>query len=753
MDDDSNLDYEMEPQAALAGFHPSAEEAMDELNSEGMAMSEVNLRSEATDKSGIDVDFYDPASQQQTQAHTPALDAPLAPIETEEIVDVLAAPTKDPIAIAGTEKLDFDAVQALQKAATSADTHARTSSNAMGPDTATKGADQLVSMEHAEEAEEEVDELHPEEDSSISQNGAASATYPHQEDQPVSGGEVQPNGEENENGDLSGLDTYAQYDTEDVQDAAVRISFHGQDFVMWSAADIPSFLASAVAVDAVDPSDDLEEVVQIEAPALDVSKDVLQQPLDSLFAGLRQKSALGEFLDESHELHIAFPDLELDVAEDNLYCRELTLDDLLQLHYGLGLPTSLHIQVSERPRFITKYNELAQHVASLIGNELQHSSDDEEEAANSARPQSHSRKTANPLVNDAAHETNGLQAAHEAAAAAEQASGNGIISHAEADTKLSVAEASRSDVRGSATVPAGDLASDSSVSASLPLRSVNEASEQVNANHVGEAHESHATHPEEEDDEEAVDQLEGEREEEEDGHQAEEEHIQQEAEEHDQDPTTAATDGAVALASETEASVALSHDPAVAQVQGYEGEDAEEDDEGEEEEAEEEWAEEDEEALDEEEEGEGQEYEEEYAEEEEEEYVDEAQINGQDAEQTFYTTVNDSSEAEEDQLAEPDQSVTHDVAATHSVQEPLTAYADEAAEQERQWQGEEGEDQIVEYIEEPSEAPLGAASPASTTSSLYQTGAHRKRGLEDEDDNAEYEQDDYEAENKRVKVD
>ncbi len=123
-------------------------------------------------------------------------------------------------------------------------------------------------------------------------------------------------------------------------------SLHGQDFVMWSVADIPSFLAASV---------DVEGRTQVTSRTRSYRSRRQRSTLPRTFSGSRstvslpvseRRARLGEFLDESHELHIAFPDLDLDVAEDNLYCRELTLDDLLQLHHGLGLPTSLHIQVS-----------------------------------------------------------------------------------------------------------------------------------------------------------------------------------------------------------------------------------------------------------------------------------------------------------------------------------------------------------------------------------------------------------------------
>lgn len=44
----------------------------------------------------------------------------------------------------------------------------------------------------------------------------------------------------------------------------------------------------------------------------------------------------------------------------------MTLNDVHRLHLGYGLESSLHLVVSEASRFITRYNELATRVSSLI---------------------------------------------------------------------------------------------------------------------------------------------------------------------------------------------------------------------------------------------------------------------------------------------------------------------------------------------------------------------------------------------------
>ncbi|SJX62948.1 uncharacterized protein SRS1_13772 [Sporisorium reilianum f. sp. reilianum] len=736
MDADPDFDYEMEPQTAYAAFPSSAEDAMDELSSEGVPMSDVGVRFEPVDKAAIDVDFYDPATLPKTDTHLPDPTASSTHIESEEIIEsIQEPPTVHDDTGATAQVLDDTDAQDAHEVATKAGAHAQ--HNGAAPlEASDKDADHLDGAEQSQvqiieiqtngQEGQEHDELQQGEDGSASNNGAAL------EDQLDDDGEggAQP-------GDDQGQGVNGDALVEEEQDAAIRVTFHGQDFVMWSGADIPAFLAIAHAVDSDDES---EEVVQIEAPALEVVKDVLWQPLDSLFASLRDKKALGDFLDEAHELHIAFPDLDLDVAEDNLYCREITLDDLFQLHHGLGLATSLHIHVSERPRFITKYNELAQHVAGILGHQLQHSSDDEEEAANNG----HSLRNAHANV-EAVYESVGSKLA------GEELGGEHVVEQIDTTSRIQQGVPLQSEEQAP------------------PLSQLDNTKAQ-GAEDGPDAHQEGAQHEletqeldgaqNEEDDEEGVDELAGEL-------QGEQEAEQGEGDEQNDAAQVTVREGdhQVDLAEDAED---LRHtdedaDDEEAQEQVDEGDEDAENLQGDQGEYE---AEDDQ--------GEG--------DEEYEEYDDGLGDNGKEAEQTFYTSVNDSSDAEEDELEEPEQGTPQNSALVQPAEDPASTYAYEAAENEPEWQGtfdstamtgsselpadhrhfatvslatsDQGEEQIVEYTEEQGEAVLTAASPTSTVSTSYTTGAQRKRGLDvEEDDEALYEQDDYEAESKRVKVD
>ncbi|KAN0061697.1 hypothetical protein ACQY0O_005689 [Thecaphora frezii] len=146
----------------------------------------------------------------------------------------------------------------------------------------------------------------------------------------------------------------------------VRVSFNGQDFVLFSHDEPTSYLGASQADAFADHEAAAPVTVHIPAPKLKVADDIFWQPLENLFASLRVKDCLGEFLEESTELVLHMPDLDLTVPEDNVYCRDITLDDLFQLHQGLGYDTSLHLLVTEAQRFISRYNALAQHVANMI---------------------------------------------------------------------------------------------------------------------------------------------------------------------------------------------------------------------------------------------------------------------------------------------------------------------------------------------------------------------------------------------------
>ncbi|MCO5549595.1 hypothetical protein L7F22_003067 [Adiantum nelumboides] len=94
--------------------------------------------------------------------------------------------------------------------------------------------------------------------------------------------------------------------------------------------------------------------------------EVFSDSLEALFDALRIREALGDFLDEGTEICLTFHDLDMIAREDDIYIREVTLDDIQRLHSGLRYTTSMHISVSESQRFISRYNDLANQVSVLL---------------------------------------------------------------------------------------------------------------------------------------------------------------------------------------------------------------------------------------------------------------------------------------------------------------------------------------------------------------------------------------------------
>ena len=113
----------------------------------------------------------------------------------------------------------------------------------------------------------------------------------------------------------------------------------------------------------------------VPAPALPIDRSLFWEPLDAVFGALRVAHVLGEFLEEGTELCIAFPDLDLVLREDNVYARDISLQDISQLALGFECHGSLRLVVTEEPRFISRYNELA---TALGSEESEEDAQDEE---------------------------------------------------------------------------------------------------------------------------------------------------------------------------------------------------------------------------------------------------------------------------------------------------------------------------------------------------------------------------------------
>lgn len=154
----------------------------------------------------------------------------------------------------------------------------------------------------------------------------------------------------------------------------IRVTFNGQDFVIFPRTEPPSFTAA-------EPNGGTEQDLQ--APILAVDTKVYHEPLESLFEALRVQESLGDFLDEGTELSIVFEGLDVSAREDDVYVREVTLEDMARLHVGLGRTSSLHISVSEGRRFITRYNELATRVSRILESQT---AVDKAEVSSNAKP-------------------------------------------------------------------------------------------------------------------------------------------------------------------------------------------------------------------------------------------------------------------------------------------------------------------------------------------------------------------------------
>ena len=158
---------------------------------------------------------------------------------------------------------------------------------------------------------------------------------------------------------------------DDAEPHTVCLTFQEQDFSVF-----PSASDQGPTVYVEETNDDDERIlVGVPAPALPIDRSLFWEPLDAVFGALRVAHVLGEFLEEGTELCIAFPDLDLVLREDNVYARDISLQDISQLALGFECHGSLRLVVTEEPRFISRYNELA---TALGSEESEEDAQDEE---------------------------------------------------------------------------------------------------------------------------------------------------------------------------------------------------------------------------------------------------------------------------------------------------------------------------------------------------------------------------------------
>ncbi|BFZ59382.1 hypothetical protein YB2330_000390 [Saitoella coloradoensis] len=95
------------------------------------------------------------------------------------------------------------------------------------------------------------------------------------------------------------------------------------------------------------------------------------EPLELLIAAIRME--VSDHLPQDIELTLEFPSLELSISEDNVYSREVTLLDVVNIYTGIKANEQieeippLEVQLGYKNRFIARFNELANMAASGSG--------------------------------------------------------------------------------------------------------------------------------------------------------------------------------------------------------------------------------------------------------------------------------------------------------------------------------------------------------------------------------------------------
>ena len=102
-------------------------------------------------------------------------------------------------------------------------------------------------------------------------------------------------------GDEGGEETVGE-DEDVLVPPPVRVTFNGQDFVLFPHAEPSTYLSA-------------QGDEPVAAPQLKAEASVFYETLDSLFDALRVKDSLGDFLEEGSELQITFADLEMVLRE------------------------------------------------------------------------------------------------------------------------------------------------------------------------------------------------------------------------------------------------------------------------------------------------------------------------------------------------------------------------------------------------------------------------------------------------------
>ncbi|KAK9324453.1 hypothetical protein V1517DRAFT_336913 [Lipomyces orientalis] len=141
-----------------------------------------------------------------------------------------------------------------------------------------------------------------------------------------------------------------------------------------------------------DVSDDL--VVELEAQPILEDYAILSQPLATMFAVLR--GVFNDALAADCELVLEAPQLGLSVSEDNVFCHEVTVYDLVELYSGLNVNDNTDISnapffvhLNAQVRFLSRFN----HIAEVIrqGRGLQYLYDEDATAIAKQQAEYHTR--------------------------------------------------------------------------------------------------------------------------------------------------------------------------------------------------------------------------------------------------------------------------------------------------------------------------------------------------------------------------
>ncbi|ORY69145.1 hypothetical protein BCR35DRAFT_308159 [Leucosporidium creatinivorum] len=115
-------------------------------------------------------------------------------------------------------------------------------------------------------------------------------------------------------------------------------------------------------------TDDTEDGLDRSLPVLfeqadkhELYYDQVERFIDSLH-GLFPELESGE-----EELVLELPEIGIALPEDNIYTRQVCLEDLDRVHVGCGLAGRLHLQLSAQPRFASGFNALVDHIANSHG--------------------------------------------------------------------------------------------------------------------------------------------------------------------------------------------------------------------------------------------------------------------------------------------------------------------------------------------------------------------------------------------------